>query len=62
MEMVAMLESGVKEQNACIPLEGLLRGDYVKSINRHPELMDDNGPISVGIMLILTNEFPCHRR
>jgi hypothetical protein len=47
MEMVAMLESGVKEQNACIPLEGLLRGDYVKLINRHPELMDDSQP-SIG--------------
>jgi hypothetical protein len=63
MEMVAMLESGAKEKNVCIPHDqGLLTGDYVKLINRHPELIDDNGLISVGIMLILGNEFPCHRR
>ena len=47
----------------CIPKNrGLLTGDYVKYINQNPNLMDDNQPVSVGLIRILHHVFPCGRR
>ena len=47
----------------CIPKNsGLLTGDYVKFINRNPNLMDDNEPVSVGLIRIFHHVFPCGNR
>jgi hypothetical protein len=55
-------EGGAKGVNICIPKNPPLPKDVANMINRHPDLMDDNEPISVGLLKILAHEFPCGDR
>lgn len=64
VELVVIFQGqgGTKGLNICIPNDPMhprLVGDYVKLINQYPELMNDNEPISVGLIRILARAFPC---
>jgi hypothetical protein len=67
LELIVIIqgEGGTKGVNICIPKDPshpLLVKDYVNLIYQHPDLMDDNAPISVGLLRILAREFPCANR
>jgi hypothetical protein len=67
MELVVIFqgEGGTKGLNICIPDNPdrpLLTKDYAKLVNQRRDLMDDNQPISVGLIRILAREFSCANR
>jgi hypothetical protein len=64
LELVAIFQEqgGTKRLNICIPNNPMrphLVGDYVKLINQYSYLMNDNEPISVGLIKILARAYPC---
>jgi hypothetical protein len=64
IELVVIFQAkgGTKELNICIPNDPAhphLVEDYVKLIDQYPTLMEDNEPISVGLLRILARAFPC---
>jgi hypothetical protein len=53
LTLIFQKQGGTKGLNICIPNDPAhprLVEDYVKLINQHPDLMDDNEPISVGVI------------
>jgi hypothetical protein len=61
MQLVIIFQNSGK-LNICIPKDDdRLVKDYVKLINQHPDLVNDNEPISVGLLRVLAREFPCDR-
>jgi hypothetical protein len=64
MELILIFQAqgGTKGLNICIPNDSAhprVVGDYAKLIDQHLVLMDDNEPISVGLLKILASAFPC---
>lgn len=64
MELIVIFQArgGTKGLNICIPNDPAhprLVGDYAKLIDQYPTLMDDDEPISVGLLKILASAFPC---
>ena len=64
LELVVIFqaEGGTKGLNICITKDTAhprLVQDYVKLVNQRPDLMDDDQPVSIGLIRILAREFPC---